>query len=234
MIKIVILSAGPGLPEIVSKYGHSSEWIPNLLSDMNITFIVRNAYEDDYGDLDEADGWIITGSKYSVYENINWIINLKQYVAKLIASKKYILGICFGHQLLASCLGADVKKNPLGWELGSYKISLYDDGKKHSLFKNIKENEIVYESHQDAIYNMPNNLIPLAFTDKSNQSFAYLNHIFGVQFHPEFSWEVTRMLMDLRVSKGIQVDSHDLEVSNNSFKVLHNYIEIIQRRDKNE
>ena len=81
---------------------------------------------------------------------------------------------------------------------------------------------------------MPSTLIPLAFTEKSNQSFAYSNHIFGVQFHPEFSWEVTRMLMDLRIKNGVQIDSDDLEFSANSFKVLHNYIEIINRKDKDE
>ena len=88
MKKIVILSAGPGLPEIVDKYGHSSEWIPNILSNHNVKFIVRNAYQDDFGNIDEGDGWIITGSKYSVYDDIPWIDKLKEYATKLIDNIK--------------------------------------------------------------------------------------------------------------------------------------------------
>jgi len=234
MIKIVILSAGPGLPEIVEKYGHSSDWIPKILSNHNIEFIIRNTYDEDFGDINEADGWIITGSKYSVYDKIAWISKLKRFVKLLIDDNKPILGICFGHQLLASCLGAEIKKNPKGWELGSYKISLYDEGKKHLLLKNIFDKEIVYESHQDIVCNMPSKLIPLAFTEKANQSFAYSNNVFGVQFHPEFSKEVTRMLMDLRANDGVDIDSDELFYSNNSYKVLENYIEIVKKGDKYE
>jgi len=228
MSRIAILSAGPGLPEIVTKYGHSSNWIPDILSKYNIDFIERKVYNNDLGDIDEADGWIITGSKYSIYEDISWIDDLKLYVSKLIDTNKYILGICFGHQLLAHCLGAKVKKNPLGWELGSYKISLSKEGLKHHLFSGILDNDVVYESHQDMVCHMPEDLISLASTEKSNQSFVYGNNIFGVQFHPEFSWEVTRMLMDLRIKKGVKVDSHKLQVSPNSYKVLDNFISLIK------
>ena len=56
MTKIVILSAGPGLPEIVTKYGHSSDWIPEILSNCNIKFIVRNAFEGDFGN--RAPQWV--------------------------------------------------------------------------------------------------------------------------------------------------------------------------------
>ena len=84
------------------------------------------------------------------------------------------------------------------------------------------------------VCDMPDKLMQLAFTDKSNQSFVYSDNIFGVQFHPEFSKEVTRMLMDLRVKNGISIDSNELYTSNNSYKVLENYIEIVKKGDTNE
>ena len=80
MSKIIILSAGPGLPEIVNEYGHSSDWIPNILSKYSIDFKIKKAYENDFGPIDGVDGWIITGSKYSVYDDITWIQNLQKHL----------------------------------------------------------------------------------------------------------------------------------------------------------
>ena len=227
MKKIIILSAGPGLPEIVKLHGHSSEWIPDLLSSYNLDFIIKNVYNKDKCYIDDGDVWIVTGSKYSVYDNIPWINDLVDFVKRLIEHKKPILGICFGHQIIAKSLGADVVKNPLGWELGAYNINLTKLGSTHKLFSGINNNDIVYESHQDIVVNLPSNVNILANTDKSIQSFHYNDNIFGVQFHPEFSWEVTRMLMDLRIAKGVSVDNNILEKSINGDKILNNFIDII-------
>ena len=227
MKKVVILSAGPGLPEIVKLYGHSSEWIPDLLSSNNLEFNVKNVYNNDKCSIDDGDVWIITGSKYSVYDNVSWINNLVDFVKVLIKHKKPILGICFGHQVIAKSIGADVIKNPLGWELGSYRINLTDQGLNHKLFSGLKNNDIVYESHQDIVVSLPSDVSILADTEKSIQSFQYNDNVFGVQFHPEFSWKVTRMLMDLRIAKGITVDNNILEKSINSYKILNNFIDII-------
>ena len=62
MKKIVILSAGPGLKEIVDLYGHSSNWIPEILSNPNIEYMVKKVYEMDPCSLNDGDAWIITGS----------------------------------------------------------------------------------------------------------------------------------------------------------------------------
>ena len=227
MKKVVILSAGPGLPEIVELYGHSSEWIPNILSSKNLDFVIKNVYNNDECTIDDGDVWIITGSKYSVYENVPWINNLVDFVKLLIKNKKPVLGICFGHQVIAKSIGADVIKNPLGWELGSYSINLTDSGLNHNLFSGINNHDIVYESHQDVVVNLPSDVNILANTKKSIQSFQYKNNIYGVQFHPEFSWEVTRMLMDLRISRGILVDNNLLKKSINGYKILNNFIDIV-------
>ena len=226
MKNVVIVSCGPGLPEIVRQYGHSSDWIPSIINNDNINFIIKEAYNNDFKIDVKPDAVILTGSKYSVYSNAPWINQLKKFVKKLIDDKNYILGICFGHQILAHCLGAEVKKNSLGWELGSYKIKLSDKGLKNKLFNGFSSEEIVYESHQDTVLNLPPEVDILAYTEKSNQSFSYNDKIYGVQFHPEFSKEVTRKLMDLRIAKGISVDSNILLESEKSSLVLNNFLNI--------
>ena len=227
-MKIIILSNGPGLKEVVTLYGHSSEWIPNSITDKNISFEVIKTYETSSFNIDNADGFIITGSKFSVYDNENWIKALKNKVDLILNLDKPVLGICFGHQLLAECLGGKVEKNLLGWELGSYNISLTRDGLNSKLFKSFNNGDFVYESHQDVVSILPNNAIELAFSNKGNQSFSYGDKIFGVQFHPEFSYEVTRKLMDLRKDRGIVIDNDQLYESVNSKKILDNFIEIVK------
>ncbi|MBI72033.1 MAG: hypothetical protein CMG61_01005 [Candidatus Marinimicrobia bacterium] len=227
-MKIIILSNGPGLKEVVTLYGHSSEWIPNSITDKNISFEVIKTYETSSFNIDNADGFIITGSKFSVYDNENWIKALKNKVDVILNLDKPVLGICFGHQLLAECLGGKVEKNLLGWELGSYNISLTRDGLNSKLFKSFNNGDFVYESHQDVVSILPNNAIELAFSNKGNQSFSYGDKIFGVQFHPEFSYEVTRKLMDLRKDRGIVIDNDQLYESVNSKKILDNFIEIVK------
>ena len=227
-MKIIILSNGPGLKEIVALYGHSSEWIPSSITDKNISFKVIKTYETSNFNVENADGFIITGSKYSVYDNEIWIKDLKNNIDDILNLDKPVLGICFGHQLLAECLGGKVEKNLLGWELGSYNISLTRDGINSKLFKSFKCGDIVYESHQDVVSALPSNAIELAFSDKGNQSFSYGHKIFGVQFHPEFSFEVTRKLMDLRKDRGIIIDNNQLYESVNSRKILDNFIDIVK------
>jgi len=228
--KIAILSAGPGLPEIVKKFGHSSEWISHILSSYNLSFDIREVYENNFGTYENIDGWIITGSKHSVYDNIDWIKSIQKFLFKLIKMKKPILGICFGHQLLAKVLGGNVMKNPLGWELGSYKVKLTKNGMNSFIFQDVDDNEIFYESHQDTVSELPPKSISLATTLKSNQAFQYGENVFGVQFHPEFSWEVTRKLMDIRINNGVRVDSTYLQKSSCGHKILHNFIHIIESR----
>ncbi len=231
-MKIFILSCGPGLPEVVSMYGHSSEWIPDSINRSSVKYTIIKVYDNESFDYSNADAFIITGSKYSVYENIPWIDSLKRMVNKIIESKKPILGICFGHQLLASCLGGNVEKNIYGWELGSYKISLTTEGQSNPLFDNFQNNDIAYESHQDVVSSLPLDAVELAYTNKGNQSFCVDDFLYGVQFHPEFSYDVTHKLMDLRIKRGVEIDDKNLIISKNGKNILNNFIDIVQRRIK--
>ena len=178
-------------------------------------------------ELISLEPWIVN-SEWS--EKLPKLNELRDKVKEIANSKKPILGICFGHQLLADALGGEVCKNKKGWELGSYAIELTNEGLDSPLFEGILNNEIFYESHQDVVKTLPVNSIALAHSEKGNQSFMLNDNIYGVQFHPEFSWEVTKTLMDIRINKGVEVDNRVLLKSPSGYLVLSNFIDIIERK----
>ena len=72
----------------------------------------------------------------------------------------------------------------------------------------------------------PENFIELGYTDKGNQSFSFKNTVYGVQFHPEFSYDITRILMDLRINNGVKVDNPNLDKSINAHHIISNFVKI--------
>ncbi len=75
-------------------------------------------------DMQECEVYLATGSKYSVYDEIDWIIQLKAFVKEIYIQQKYFIGFCFGHQLIGAALGGKVEKSPTGWSVGVHTYQL--------------------------------------------------------------------------------------------------------------
>jgi GMP synthase (glutamine-hydrolysing) len=229
-MKLLIISAGPGIDQIRDQYGHATDWISNLVTSSNIQIDINNIYANEDFDKSYYDGWIITGSASSVIDNHDWIKLLKN---KIIYANKYaipILGICFGHQIISSALGGDVVHNNRGWELGSYKIDITEAGLSSKLFNNIELNDYFYFSHEDIVSKLPIDAIELASNSMGLQSFSVANQIFGVQFHPEFTVDIMGQYVKVRYEKGIISKYSPVVESKSSYKIISNYIEILKER----
>ncbi len=135
-----------------------------------------------------------------------------------------MLGICFGHQVIASALGAKVVDNKKGWELGSSKVNLSTSGCKSTLFKGFDKNFEVYESHHDVVVDIPKKIDILAQNEYGLQSFSYLDYVFGVQFHPEFNYDVMKAYCEARKDKLKNKDKYYVTSQNQGVKVLDNFI----------
>ena len=137
-----------------------------------------------------------------------------------------MLGICFGHQILCDALGGRVMNNDRGWEVGSSNVYLTSSGRKSELFKGLGDTLSVYESHHDTVVDLPDEIDILADNFYGLQSFSYRNFIFGVQFHPEFSYDVMKAYYSAR--KEVLSDSSKYRVDhiNDGFKVIDNFIDV--------
>ena len=226
LLKIQIIACGPGLKEISQVHGLSSDWVYSMIKDRVPKIEIVKAYLDESPSFDDGCAWIIMGSRYSAYDSMPWIESLKNDISKAIENNIPILGICFGHQILCSALGARVSNNSKGWELGSSKVSLTDKGISSPLFEGIDENFYVYQSHHDVVSGLPDSVELLCSNQFGVQSVSYQNSVFGVQFHPEFSYDVMMAYFDARTKK---MDSSNFQVinQNDGSKVIDNFINIL-------
>lgn len=123
-----ILRADDVRPELVDIAGEYPAMIESIISAANlsrgenalaINFKTYNVHRQQYpDDIDEVDGYILTGSKNSVYDQEAWIVELNEFVKQLNKRKKKLLGLCFGHQLVAHVLGGCTEKSTKGWGIG--------------------------------------------------------------------------------------------------------------------
>ena len=227
MKDVLIIDCGPSLSNVSKHFGFAPEWIMESLKNKGCNFTWVKPYVGDKIQSNNADAWIITGSPCSVYNCEAWMVNLEEEMKNIQSSQIPVLGICFGHQLIAKCFGGTVELNPQGWELGAYPVQFTVAGEKSQLFSGMEENAIVYESHQDSVTVLPENAIELARNNKGNQAFMIHDNFYGVQFHPEFSWEVIKMYVFIRSAMGVTVDDPSDPESTQGELVLFNFIDLI-------
>jgi len=121
-----------------------------------------------------------------------------------------ILGICFGHQLLCVLNGGSIGYNPSGIEIGSAKTNLSLAGQSDQLLGTFPSSFQVYKSHRQSIAKLPESAEILAVSDSGIiDAVKYDTNTWGVQFHPEFDAEITKLYI---LEKGDELISEGLDV----------------------
>lgn len=156
---------------------------------------------------DECDGWIITGSTRSVYDDEPWIRQLERLVQALIADKRKLVGICFGHQMIGQALGGRVARADQGWGIGIREIDVLTP--EPWMEPEVSTFRVVH-SHADQIVEPPDGIRVLASSEHCPVSMlAYEDHVIGIQGHPEFVPAFARAQMERRRGKLIAADVVD-------------------------
>jgi len=149
-------------------------------------------------------GIIVTGSPLSVVDQATWMEDLGEDLLRVGAQGTPVLGVCFGHQLLARAAGGAVVVNPRGREIGTVRVQLSEAGRKDPLFAWARQaNEIeVQATHLDAVDPLPPEAVVLASNENSAaQAFRLSETVAAVQFHPELWAEALRDLIASRREK---------------------------------
>src|SRR5438067_2587337 len=149
-------------------------------------------------------GIIVTGSPLSVTERAPWMLQLGGDLLRVASGGTPVLGVCFGHQLLAKAAGGEVIQNPRGREIGTVSVQLTEAGKRDPLFAwagGSAEIE-VQATHTDAVDPLPPGAVLLASNENcAAQAYRLSETVAGVQFHPELWPEAMRDLILSRREK---------------------------------
>lgn len=198
-MKIGILKTDQVRPEWVKEFGEYPDMFAQLLSriDPALEFIIYDVQKNEYPqDLDEVDAYLITGSRFSVYDEVAWIKDLGTFVQTLYHARKKIIGICFGHQLVAHFLGGKTAASDKGWGIGIKTMQMTEAGQTFAPTQ--KTFNLIY-SHRDQVIIPPTGSEILAGSDFCPIGmFKIDNHVLTVQGHPEFSEAYGRNLIGSR------------------------------------
>ena len=187
-MKIGILQAGHSPDELRDSVGDYGEMFTRLLDGHGFDFQIFSVVDGEFpAGTEDADGWLITGSKHGVYEDHDWIPPLEDLIRDIRDAGQPLVGVCFGHQIIAQALGGKVAKFDGGWSIGRTE---YDFG-DHKLALNAW--------HQDQVIDAPEGAEIIASTDFcANAAMMIGDKILTIQPHPEFTAPLVAGLIEHR------------------------------------
>ena len=232
--KILILKTGNTIVDLLDR-GRDFEQFFITVSGLAADFFVCQSLHlhDELSNLTKVAGIIITGSPAYITDVASWNFIGAEYIRKAHGEGIPILGVCYGHQLVAWAFGGAVGFNPKGREIGTVEVSKTEAAQDDALFSALPENFKVQASHQQSVTRLPHHAVRLAFNDfEINHAFCLGSKTWGVQFHPEFSAEIIKTYIKSRqdclkvegLNVGALLDS--VEGTNASAALVRNFCNV--------
>ena len=198
--QILILKTGHTIAGLLYAGEDFEDWFIDCSGLKEELFITTSLHlGEDLIDLGQIRAIIVTGSPAYVTDEASWNFIAANYIKEAHQLGIPILGVCYGHQLLAWTFGGKVDFNANGRSIGTIQINLTELAKRDHLFKVLPERFSVHVSHQQSVVKLPADAVKLA-SGRSGivQAFRLGNRTWGVQFHPEFSKRIMQKYIDER------------------------------------
>ena len=198
-MRLGILQCDAVRPELQQRFGDYPDMFRALLTTERVQpqYRVFDLTRDRFpATLEECDAWLITGSKYGVNDGEPWIERAHELVRALHAQRRTLIGICFGHQMVARALGGRVERAAGGWGAGLHTARIYE---QRPWMQPERRELSLLVSHQDQVIELPPGVQHLAGHEFCPYDMLQVDgHILTLQGHPEFPVGYSRALIELR------------------------------------
>lgn len=199
--RLLIVQTGSTLPELRARRGDFPDWFRRGLGlPREAVDVVRVDAGGRLPPVGAHAGVLVTGSPWMVSERRAWSEDAAAWLRSAIDAGTAVLGVCYGHQLLAHALGGRVDYHPSGREVGTIDIELTADGSADALLGDAPARFRAHASHQQSVLDLPAAAVVLARSAHDpHHAVRYAPRAWGLQFHPEFSVEIMRGYLRRRV-----------------------------------
>ncbi|MBT37202.1 MAG: GMP synthase [Deltaproteobacteria bacterium] len=200
MSEWVILKTGTTLPELRARRGDYEDWFLDGLGVPSEQARVVAVYEGEGPPpADVPVGVVVTGSSAMVSDREPWSEAAAAWLRDAVAAATPVLGVCYGHQLLAHALGGVVAPNPRGREMGTLRLRLLSEARDDPLLGGFTDPLCVQATHVESVLELPAGARRLAESGlDANHAFAVGERAWGLQFHPEFDADVMQAYLAAR------------------------------------
>ena len=185
MTNVAILKADSVNPSLQNRFGDIDLMMQTMLENVapgRFQFETFDVQSEQFPrDVDKFECYLITGSRSGVYESDLWIAKLLDFIREIYRRDKQMVGICFGHQVIAEALGGEVKRFQGGWSVGlqTYLSEVPSEKPYHMS---------LLACHQDQVLRLPENAKrTLSNSFCVNAGFRIGDQVLTVQPHPEFT-----------------------------------------------
>lgn len=196
---LVIVKLGDTHEALRERRGDFENWIAAGLDTQTLPILVVDPRRGDALPApDTLSGVVLTGSHAMVSHREPWSERTGEWLARLVAQDTPVLGICYGHQLLAHALGGEAGDHPQGMEVGTVTVTLDEAAATDPLLRGLPATFQAHVVHRQSALRLPEGAVRLAGNaHEPVQAFRIGDNAWGVQFHPEFDAEAMRGYIDL-------------------------------------